>query len=532
MADATTPNKRCHNCRRQRLRCDRSYPHCNKCVLAGKECLGYGQLFRWTGAIASRGKLAGKTSMAAAEPAASAAVHKRDAAPPPSPSSSSSSSSSASSPASSPAPPAEKKTTAAGKVQTNGNDWILLPGGDNDNSSLAVIRTVDVTERVCRDLVTHDIPEINPFRNLIPLTRDNPLVQHIIVAAAAAHRSNVIQLDLSPAVRRSMMQLPSTDDSRRALRDSLVAKQKALRLMREAVQNIDSVGVDVVLAASLFFVNVELIESGKHGWKAHLEGAGRVMSMLGPADGAISELRDYMLSDCFIYFVMASAFTPATSTVQCYFESSQIPLIIERATINSYLCAPPEILAIIYAAAQLSNVKTTDEEMASQVAAEGLELLSRTDAVDVASWASNVLNVPYLRDKPLSSRINAGLAHRLAASLYIVQAIQPVRDVVGSSMADDLSEALYQQLCSIPADDPNFKSTSWPIFIYGGGAKSAERRAWVMDRLDKQVRLVPWGFFYTAMETLQIIWKLDAPEDDKRSWVDTLKDPSLNFLMV
>lgn len=55
------PNKKCHNCRRQRLRCDRSYPHCNKCVLAGKECLGYGQLFRWTGAVASRGKLAGKT---------------------------------------------------------------------------------------------------------------------------------------------------------------------------------------------------------------------------------------------------------------------------------------------------------------------------------------------------------------------------------------------------------------------------------------------------------------------------------------
>lgn len=58
------PSKPCHNCRRQRLRCDRSYPHCNKCAAAGKECLGYGQLFRWTGAVASRGKLAGRTSSA------------------------------------------------------------------------------------------------------------------------------------------------------------------------------------------------------------------------------------------------------------------------------------------------------------------------------------------------------------------------------------------------------------------------------------------------------------------------------------
>lgn len=64
MGSVQPPTKPCHNCRRQRLRCDRSYPHCNKCAASGKECLGYGKLFRWTGAIASRGKLAGRTSSA------------------------------------------------------------------------------------------------------------------------------------------------------------------------------------------------------------------------------------------------------------------------------------------------------------------------------------------------------------------------------------------------------------------------------------------------------------------------------------
>lgn len=64
MEPVKPPTKPCHNCRRQRLRCDRSYPHCNKCITAGKECLGYGKLFRWTGAVASRGKLAGRTSSA------------------------------------------------------------------------------------------------------------------------------------------------------------------------------------------------------------------------------------------------------------------------------------------------------------------------------------------------------------------------------------------------------------------------------------------------------------------------------------
>lgn len=60
--------KACHNCRRGRKRCDRSFPHCNKCTRAGKECLGYGNLFRWTGSVASRGKLAGLTAPVAPSP--------------------------------------------------------------------------------------------------------------------------------------------------------------------------------------------------------------------------------------------------------------------------------------------------------------------------------------------------------------------------------------------------------------------------------------------------------------------------------
>lgn len=53
--------ERCHNCRRRRLRCDRSVPSCQKCIKAGQECLGYGKLFRWNQGIASRGKMMGKS---------------------------------------------------------------------------------------------------------------------------------------------------------------------------------------------------------------------------------------------------------------------------------------------------------------------------------------------------------------------------------------------------------------------------------------------------------------------------------------
>lgn len=218
--------------------------------------------------------------------------------------------------------------------------------------------------------------------------------------------------------------------------------------------------------------------------------------------------------------------------MQTYFESSQIPEILGRATANSYLCCPPEILEMLYTAAQLSNVSVEDDESARQVAAAGMELLKRVQAVDVETWAADVLTISYLKDIPVSSRINAGTAHRLSVSLYIVQAIEPVRDIVGLEAARDLDRALFEQLSKIPPEDPNFKATSWPTFVSGAGAKGPERRAWVMDRLGKLAQCVPWGFLYTAMETLQIIWKLEIPEEGERGWVQTLKDPSLNFLMV
>lgn len=57
-------NNNCHSCRRKRLLCDRAYPNCAKCVARGIECLGYGTMLLWTGAVAIRGKLAGQSSTA------------------------------------------------------------------------------------------------------------------------------------------------------------------------------------------------------------------------------------------------------------------------------------------------------------------------------------------------------------------------------------------------------------------------------------------------------------------------------------
>lgn len=61
LAHIAPPTKSCHNCRRRRLRCDRSLPACEKCHANGDTCLGYGKLIRWAnvGAVTVRGKIHG-----------------------------------------------------------------------------------------------------------------------------------------------------------------------------------------------------------------------------------------------------------------------------------------------------------------------------------------------------------------------------------------------------------------------------------------------------------------------------------------
>ncbi|KAF6816680.1 acriflavine sensitivity control protein acr-2 [Colletotrichum sojae] len=523
------PTKPCHNCRRRRLRCDRSYPHCHKCTAAGQECLGYGKLFRWTEGVASRGKLAGKATITFSAAPAELPSHVEAVV--------------------GPRPPNVPASDSA-EDNDHGNALVVASAAARSGTQSAPWTLVDplfqdvehhyrhylsyFTTRVCRDLVSWDVPDRNPFRSLVPLTRAHPLLQHIIVAASAAHMSN-----LSRAVSSD----PVADlNARQALTDALVAKHKALRLLSSAVRDIGSagaVGGDVVLAAVLFFVNVELIESGRRGWKPHLEGAGRIMAYLPPVDSADEALRNYVMSDCFIYYILASAFNTSPPTAaKSYYQSVEASSVLGRAAANSYLCCPPEILQILLTASQLSNEtgRSEDPEAAASVAQIGAQLLEQALAFDVPNWAYEQRNISWFKQTPVESRVHAGSAHRLAACLYILHAIPSVSALVAPGLQEELDAEMIYHLSAISDEDPNFKATCWPSFLAGAGASDPERRAWILDRLKRLMIATPWGFITTAMDTLQTIWNLEESFDPEtqteRSWVQKLKTSNLDFLIV
>ncbi|KAL6826268.1 fungal-specific transcription factor domain-containing protein [Trichoderma camerunense] len=555
MGSVQPPTKPCHNCRRQRLRCDRSYPHCNKCAASGKECLGYGKLFRWTGAIASRGKLAGRTSSAPVnadagdgEDADAGTGTDGDGDETSQAGSVSPVSSVVRSRRSSPHAGAlngyfaRRSSTGAEALQVVSRSqpasptaklsspWVLVDPLFQGLDQAHRFYLNYFTTRVCKDLVSSDGPDCNPFRSLIPLTRAHPLLQHIIVAASAAHMSNLIRMGL-PYPDGGFIPANRDAASTRALNDALVSKHTALKLMSEAIQNLDTINGDVVLAASLFFINVELIESGKHGWRAHLEGAAKIMSFLQLTKAWDSSLRDYLLSDCFIYFILASAFMPARYAASLNFESSQIPFVLGKTVANSYLCCPPELMEILHEASQLSNSVIGDESNEATTMA-ALALIDRAQAYDIYAWARDTARALDLPNDVMQSRMHAGASHRLAACIYILQAIPSAGERLGPEFAAFLTDDLLAHLNMMPVEDPNFKATTWPTFIIGAETRDPVRQKFIMERLRIMTTVCPWGFIHTAMETLQVIWNLAAEERGSKSWVQTLKDPEMNFLIV
>ncbi|KAL4946465.1 hypothetical protein BDV06DRAFT_122439 [Aspergillus oleicola] len=519
--------KACHNCRRRRLKCDRTVPACKKCAHNGVECLGYGKLFLWEKGVASRGKMMGKTF------------------PPQQPKQS------------------EGKTvtsTGAGLVLTSAFGYMenafSMPApltdpfyqGLDDTSRLYIHH---FATRLSIDMVISDVSDtINPFRRVVPLCRDHPILLHTLVANAAFHISELHQqsLGLSEPQYGSLgnvlqTQTPS-DAFSRANVDALSAKHKALVMLRQALANIQDIDVDVVITVIHLFIISELISPCQDEWMSHVQGALRLIGYLQilesrPASPA-AFIRDSVTSDCLTYYVLGSTLLNTATLSDPFSISSDITASLTRAEANSYLSLPTPLLQILFKACELSNLvslatmldadpSTTSSETANAFLSQARSLLEATTSFNVYTWASTLEGDPDSNSTRTLSRIHTALAHENAVQIYIIRSV----DCLASSSLNEDTEALVtriiEHLSLVPMTDPIFKATCWPAFIAGAETDNPVYRRWATERLRQFWELIPWGYVRTAGEVMRTTWKLrdgsgnSGAESKKGSWVQQLK---------
>lgn len=466
--NASPPSKPCHNCRRKRLRCDRSIPECRKCVSKGENCLGYGNLFRWTNSVAVRGNLANQISQHQSKSQSKDVILSHGALP----------------------PRWQRLETRFQPLQ--------LPLIDPSLASLAPRQReyIGHFERaVCKDLVSFDHQDsYNPFRFMLSLVDSVDYIREITLATSAVH----------------MVVLRRTHGLtyQKELVDALAAKGKAYRLLRRALENLAEVDKPIAVVAVVFFINFDLIESGRGSWKTHVEAAGNLLKSIRAMETrkqippSIAKLADIVVADCITYYVLGSAFTSSGDTALSAFESIDIISVLQRAAPFSYGCYPPIILEILSKATHLSHNDVCKARY----------LIDELCALDLRAW---VYSIPGLSPKDdLEARVDIADAHRAATCLYILLAVPDLdRGVIcGEGLAAEAQTCkVLKHLASIPIEHVLSKGLIWPTFMAGAQMDDLEGRQWCLGRLQKMwvasPFICPWGYIETAMTMMQRVWE-------------------------
>ncbi|KAL3485994.1 fungal-specific transcription factor domain-containing protein [Aspergillus germanicus] len=581
--------KPCHNCRRRRLKCDRSLPTCVKCSRTGQACLGYGKLFLWNQGVASRGRMMGKTFPILQ-------------------------------------PQCGTQYTLAGPrglAYTAPSSHFHLHAplldpvfGDIDYTSRQYL--FHFASSLSSDMVISSADSANPFCRLIPLAREHPILLHAIVANAALNISCLHQrsngtLDLDtflPSQPQPQWHMDISDPSARAKVDALSAKHRALVLLRHDLEKIHSttsakltlklnlncndvgdIDMDLIITVVHLFITFDLIDVDECEWKPHVQGAIRLISCLQSFEGGsrryspLADIRDSIMSDCLTYYILGSTLL-RTPTLQNPFipppaenssRTSNSPSIIEsltRAETNSYLSLPTPLLQILFHACELANhvsislssgslVNAPGEEEYQSMLATARSLLGQVSSFDVVSWAEGLecSSSPERRQ----SRIHTALAHQAAVRIYIIRSVDGLPHPVSSppttnpnlgllhsstSLDEDpstLVHTIVSNLNHVDISDPLFKATCWPTFIAGAETDDPVYREWAVERLREFWALIPWGYIRTAVEVMRMSWAVrdgDGNADELgagnvakvgrrgRGWIQGLKALERDWLIA
>lgn len=358
-------------------------------------------------------------------------------------------------------------------------------------------------------------------------------LREIVIATSAMHLATH---------RRSRGQPTGT-----ALVHALSARQQAIRFLRSAITHITDDNRFVILAAVVFFVNFDLVDSGKGTWKTHLDAAGVLINALyGDAtsptgtmfvpDKTMARLLDGVVADCITYHILGSTLTSVDESAASVYDNIDISSVLHRAEAYSYHCCPPKILQILVCMTRLGSRRNQDSSPSQYGESEdrtelAASLLLQARAFDVKRWVDSIPNLSTNDDH--EARVQLASAHRASACLYIILALPPGVNLKGKdTYTQNLVEEILHSLSIVPTEHVLVKGSVWPTFMAGAQSDDPAQRQWCMRRLGTMWRssplMCPWGYVETALATLKGVWAardaLPLPERKSWNWLRQLRE--------
>ncbi|KAF2643887.1 hypothetical protein P280DRAFT_392554 [Massarina eburnea CBS 473.64] len=528
-SDLVLPTKACHNCRKRRWKCDRSLPVCQKCLSTGVDCLGYGKLFVWNKGVASRGKMMGKSFEERLADRTVPGNTKSDRS----------------------IEVVAQQDNASGYADQPQLSWPLVDPLVQDLSPHSRYYIHHFSTQICEDLVVYDVPGQNPMRELISAITAHPSLLQIILANSAFHVFNIssdpesqssYQQDQKPclvAYYRAVGRFGGPMKS--SYRDALLAKQQALSLLAEGIASVNESNIDLLLVVILFFINYDLIESGKDKWKVHMDGAQKIINLLATPrfiQRPMSRLRLHVLSDLLVFYVLGSTFSFSTMP-KLIPDSIDLEPILRYAETNNYLSCPSPLLRIMIQSFELPDTrKSLADEIATHVQEQVGELLVAALAFDPVHWTHNF--EPASPFENLEHRMRIASAHRAAVCIYLARVLPATNPLLdpskGSALVSltGLANEIVFHISHLKPGDIMFKSISWALFMAGAESEDPAQRTWIMNTMDEFYNLLYWGYIRTVKKVLEAIWsrKDKAAAGSDNCWVDEVQEMGHEMLIA
>lgn len=144
----------------------------------------------------------------------------------------------------------------------------------------------------------------NPFRSLISLALDDPVLLKASLALAARHRTNA-----EHSFHQHELASSGLVDSHR---EALAFKYQAMQGLAQALNDTTSHKKHTTVAAAFLLIFLDLLESGSDKWNFHLEGAKSLITLDEPSPGSqigvnhgpaqtVQEIRDFITRQIYMY---------------------------------------------------------------------------------------------------------------------------------------------------------------------------------------------------------------------------------------
>jgi hypothetical protein len=275
-ADKTLPD--CRTCRKRRIRCDRGFPTCHKCSTRNLTCPGYGSHYRWTNAIAVRGRFRGlQTPELSQTPAADNLLENRG------------------SPSTSNSPikdgPIPEKERMALDLSAE-----LIP---NFPSPDTVEHLLEHYDKKIAGLMVWVDGEHNAYRSLVlPLAKQQPVLLLAILAISSKHLAATSDIE-------SNFSKSACDAALSLITQQVQKVTSKLAMGHDLGNEIDTATAEWMLASMLTLSSYEMVVPNAVAWQSHRQAARTLVNALSTTDRRHHSLYSFLRNQLSIYDILA-----------------------------------------------------------------------------------------------------------------------------------------------------------------------------------------------------------------------------------